>query len=169
MVLFLIIKIKQSFSYSLGGLISFLINKNKNEGMIDSLTSVFQINNKNKNLIKDQRNSSIISLFLSLYTRKIESLISFLKNNIKNKNKKIITPNLTLYYPLKSSILSVSIRFMGTILLLLVFFSFSVFILITIFDFNFELLCLVLTLLTYLIILSLFFHTINSIIHFFKS
>lgn len=36
--------------------------------------------------------------------------------------KRNITPNLTLYYPLEMSILSVSIRFMGTILLVIFLF-----------------------------------------------
>ena len=71
-----------------------------------------------------------IFLFLKKYIPLI-SIFIFNKLYISKKSFKAIakkkTPNLTLYYPLQSSILSVSIRFMGTILLIVLLFCMSFF------------------------------------------
>jgi hypothetical protein len=88
------------------------------------------------------------------------------KNNLK-KNQKKITPNLTLYYPLPTSILSVSIRFMGAILLILIFFCMSYFYLITVYYINFQILSLILIIFSYLIVSSFGYHFLNSLSHFF--
>jgi hypothetical protein len=79
------------------------------------------------------------------------------------------TPNLTLYYPLQSSILSVSIRFMGTILLIILLFCMSFFFLIIIFDLDFKIVILLLNLLLYVVLATFCFHSINSLTHFLKN
>merc|ERR1712110_1092207 len=79
------------------------------------------------------------------------------------------TPNLTLYYPLQSSILSVSTRFMGTILLIILLFSMSFFFLITIFNFDYKLVILILNLLFYVVLTTFIFHSMNSLTHFLKN
>lgn len=116
---------------------------------------------------------SLITDFLSFL---IINFINFIKkvykktkkNNIK-KNQKKITPNLTLYYPLPTSILSVSIRFMGTILLILIFFCISFFLLLTIYQINFKILILVFTIILYIIISCFVYHNLESLSHFLKN
>lgn len=101
------------------------------------------------------------------------SLFLFNKIFISKKSFKAIakrkTPNLTLYYPLQSSILSVAIRFMGTILLIILLFCMSFFFLVTVFSIDFKLVILILTVLFYVALASLFYHSINSLTHFLKN
>ena len=92
----------------------------------------------------------------------------FLKKVLKLLQKKK-TPNLTLYYPLQSSILSVSIRFMGTILLIVLLFCISFFFLITVFNIDYKIVILCLNVLFYVALATLFYHSINSLTHFLKN
>lgn len=79
------------------------------------------------------------------------------------------TPNLTLYYPLQTSILSVSIRFMGTLLLVFGFLSVSVFLILNLSNISFEFLNLIFFLNTLLLISTLIYHVINSLYHYISS
>jgi len=85
------------------------------------------------------------------------------------KIKRKITPNLTLYYPLPTSILSVSIRFMGAILLILIFFCASFFLLVTVYQIDFQILSLFLTIILYITISSFGYHILNSLSHFLRN
>jgi|GEM_PF-4537447 len=100
-------------------------------------------------------------------------LFIFNKLFISKKSFKAIakkkTPNLTLYYPLQSSILSVSIRFMGTILLIVLLFCISFFFLITVFNIDYKIVILCLNVLFYVALATLFYHSINSLTHFLKN
>jgi len=75
----------------------------------------------------------LIKIIINVVVTYIPLILLFLFNKIfiSKKSFKAIakrkTPNLTLYYPLQSSILSVAIRFMGTILLIILLFSMSFF------------------------------------------
>jgi len=113
-----------------------------------------------------------IFFFLKKYIP-LTLLFIFNKLFVSKKSFKAIakkkTPNLTLYYPLQSSILSVSIRFMGTILLIILLFSMSFFFLITIFNFDYKLVILILNLLFYVVLTTFIFHSMNSLTHFLKN
>ena len=61
-----------------------------------------------------------IYLLISLFRDLLFSFFGFILIPLFNKLR-VITPNLTLYFPLTSSIISVSIRFMGTFLMILLF------------------------------------------------
>ena len=75
----------------------------------------------------------LIKIIINVVVTYIPLILLFLFNKIfiSKKSFKAIakrkTPNLTLYYPLQSSILSVAIRFMGTILLIILLFCMSFF------------------------------------------
>lgn len=116
--------------------------------------------------------AEILNILL-FYCLKIFKIIFKSFRQLKIKKYKIyqrkITPNLTLYYPLPTSILSVSIRFMGAILLILIFFCASFFLLITIYQINFQILSLFLTIIVYLTISSFIYHILNSLSHFLKN
>lgn len=99
----------------------------------------------------------------------IKNLLKKLKKKHVKKNQRKITPNLTLYYPLPASILSVSIRFMGTILLVLIFFCATFFLLITVYQINFQILSLILTIIFYITISSFLYHILNSLSHFLRN
>ena len=61
-----------------------------------------------------------------LVSQNLIAFFKFVKTHYIDANKSQITPNLTLYYPLKTSILSVSLRFMGVLLtVFLLFFLFD--------------------------------------------
>jgi len=117
----------------------------------------------------------LIKIIINVVVTYIPLILLFLFNKIfiSKKSFKAIakrkTPNLTLYYPLQSSILSVAIRFMGTILLIILLFSMSFFFLVTVFSINFKLVILILTVLFYVALASLFYHSINSLTHFLKN
>lgn len=99
----------------------------------------------------------------------IKNLLKKLKKKHVKKNQRKITPNLTLYYPLPASILSVSIRFMGAILLVLIFFCATFFLLITVYQINFQILSLILTIIFYITISSFLYHIFNSLSHFLRN
>lgn len=80
--------------------------------------------------------------------------------------KRNITPNLTLYYPLEMSILSVSIRFMGTILLVIFLFCTSFFLILNFFNISVELVNLIFILNINLLISTAFYHVKNALSHF---
>ena len=117
----------------------------------------------------------LIKIIINVVVTYIPLILLFLFNKIfiSKKSFKAIakrkTPNLTLYYPLQSSILSVAIRFMGTILLIILLFSMSFFFLVTVFSIDFKLVILILTVLFYVALASLFYHSINSLTHFLKN
>lgn len=117
----------------------------------------------------------LIKIIINVVVTYVPLILLFLFNKIfiSKKSFKAIakrkTPNLTLYYPLQSSILSVAIRFMGTILLIILLFSMSFFFLVTVFSINFKLVILILTVLFYVALASLFYHSINSLTHFLKN
>ena len=106
-----------------------------------------------------------LGLFLSKY---------FMTNNFSlEKVKRIfkkgkITPNLTVYYPLPSSILSVSIRFMGTILLLLLYIFFNLFLFTFIFAINFKILSSVSFFIGTICLQSSIHHVLSSGTHFLR-
>lgn len=102
-------------------------------------------------------------IFLFIFNKLFVSKKSF-KAIAKKK-----TPNLTLYYPLQSSILSVSIRFMGTILLIVLLFCMSFFFLITIFNLDFKITIFLLNVLVYVVLSTFIFHSMNSLTHFLKN
>jgi hypothetical protein len=85
--------------------------------------------------------------------------------NIKKSLTRIPTPNLTLYYPLEMSILSVSIRFMGTILLLIFSFCISFFLIFKFIDLSLEVINLIFLLSLFLLVSSSFYHVLNSVFH----
>ena len=94
----------------------------------------------------------------------------FYKND-KIASKKMYNysnPDLVLYYPLESSILSVSIRFMGLILLTLIIVLLSIFIFLEILFLNTKLLSFLMLFMIYLIIISTYYHISNSLSHFNK-
>lgn len=113
-----------------------------------------------------------IFLFFKKY---IPWTLSFIFNKlfVSKKSFKAIakkkTPNLTLYYPLQSSILSVSIRFMGTILLIVLLFSMSFFFLITISNLDYKFVIFILNILFYVVLTTFFYHSLNSLTHFLKN
>ena len=113
-----------------------------------------------------------IFLFFKKYVP-LSFLFIFNKLFVSKKSFKAIakkkTPNLTLYYPLQSSILSVSIRFMGTILLIILLFCMSFFFLITIFNIDYKIVIFLFNLLFYLVLATTLFHSINSLTHFLKN
>jgi len=113
-----------------------------------------------------------IFLFFKKYVP-LSFLFIFNKLFVSKKSFKAIakkkTPNLTLYYPLQSSILSVSIRFMGTILLIILLFCMSFFFLITIFNIDYKIVILLFNALFYVILATAIFHSINSLTHFLKN
>tara|TARA_B100000749_G_scaffold205990_1_gene161139 strand:- start:1177 stop:1701 length:525 start_codon:yes stop_codon:yes gene_type:complete len=117
----------------------------------------------------------LIKIIINVVVTYIPLILLFLFNKIfiSKKSFKAIakrkTPNLTLYYPLQSSILSVAIRFMGTILLIILLFCMSFFFLVTVFSIDFKLVILILTVLFYVALASLFYHSINSLTHFLKN
>ena len=117
----------------------------------------------------------LIKIIINVVVTYVPLILLFLFNKIfiSKKSFKAIakrkTPNLTLYYPLQSSILSVAIRFMGTILLIILLFCMSFFFLVTVFSIDFKLVILILTVLFYVALASLFYHSINSLTHFLKN
>lgn len=118
--------------------------------------------------------SDFVNIFL-FFKKYIPLTIFFIFNKlfVSKKSFKAIakkkTPNLTLYYPLQSSILSVSIRFMGTILLIVLLFSMSFFFLITVFNLDYKIIILFLNILFYVVLATFIFHSINSLTHFLKN
>ena len=88
--------------------------------------------------------------------------------NQEKKNYNYSNPDLVLYYPLESSILSVSIRFMGLILLILIIILLSVFIFSKIIFFNIKLLYFILLFIIYMIMIATYYHIQNSLSHFNK-
>merc|ERR1711963_1166998 len=120
----------------------------------------------------------VLSDFKAIFNflkKNIPLIVLFIFNKlfISKKSFKAIakkkTPNLTLYYPLQSSILSVSIRFMGTILLIVLLFCISFFFLITVFNIDYKIVILCLNVLFYVALATLFYHSINSLTHFLKN
>ena len=113
-------------------------------------------------------------LFAILYILLIVfTLRSFFQNEDDDdvsleKKTKEITPNLTLYYPLQSSILSVSIRFMGTLLLILFFFCINFFSILSIYNINLKIIIIFMLIIIYIIILTAIYHLLNSLSHFIK-
>jgi predicted membrane channel-forming protein YqfA (hemolysin III family) len=85
---------------------------------------------------------------------------------INTREKKTSTPNLTLYYPLEMSILSVSIRFMGSILLLVFTFCISFFLILNFLNISLEFVSFIFLLNLFLLISTSFYHTVNSLSHF---
>jgi len=77
-----------------------------------------------------------------------------------NKN-----PHLALYYPLKSSMISVFLRFMGFLVIIGWFFIISLSVLLEIYNFSIYYNFIILSILNNLILSALFSHILNSIKH----
>ena len=78
---------------------------------------------------------------------------------------KIYSPNLTLYTPLHSALISVSIRFMGLILLLLFIFILNIFLLLYIYNISSAFMIFIFTFILGLIFLTFFIHVSFSMYH----
>ena len=111
-------------------------------------------------------------IFMSLLSNFVSYIYNFRffiykKPKVVNiRNEITFTPNLTLYYPLKMSILSVSIRFMGTILLFVYSFCISFFLILNFLNIPLEFISLIFLLNLFVFFLTFFYHTVNSLSHF---